>query len=113
MGKTNPTYRDTVRNLRKNEFEQYRRALRYEHQERFDFLWDQAELHSMAGGAYRGDPMEAILLSMMIAQQRELDDLRDRLDRYEDKADSESQRLYSRDILVQRSTSPFVLLFAL
>lgn len=84
MGKTNPTYRDTVRYLREDAFENYRRGLRIQHQERFDHLWDETALHSMAGSAYTGDAIDAVWMSMFIVQQRELDELRDRVDELEE-----------------------------
>lgn len=83
MGKTNPTFRDTVRRMREDYWVQYRRALRIQHQERFDHLWDESELHSMAGSAYTRDAIDAVWMSMFLVQQRELDELRDRVDELE------------------------------
>lgn len=83
MGRTNPTYRDKVRHLRE-EWEQYRRAIRYQHKERFDHLWDEAQLYSMAGNAMGGYDVQAtIWMGMFLVQQREIEELRGRVEELE------------------------------
>jgi hypothetical protein len=79
MGRTNPTYRDQLR-----EFEQryhpFRRALRYEHQLDFDRLFERADATAHAA-SYRNatDPAVATLLSMLLAHEAEIRELHERL----------------------------------
>lgn len=81
MGKTNSTYRDRVTHARENIWDSYRRALRHDAQQRFDHLWDEAAQHSMAGGAFNpgSDVERTVFMSMFLAQQREIDQLRERV----------------------------------
>lgn len=74
MGRTNPTYRDRLRNL-EAEWEPYRRALRRADQERFDRLFEHARRHADAAGYQNhADPLVAALLGMVIEHERRLDD---------------------------------------
>ncbi len=80
MGRTNPTFRDEIDALRDG-WESYRRCLRREDQERFDALFDGARRHADACGHLNPhDPMPAVLLSMLVEQQRRIDELERRLD---------------------------------
>lgn len=52
MGKTRLTYRDRVQHAREQEWNSFRKALRADAQDRFDHLWDNAQLYSMAAGSH-------------------------------------------------------------
>ncbi|MGB9965282.1 hypothetical protein [Halobacterium hubeiense] len=80
MGRTNPTYRDRL-----DDYEQrcqpFRRALRRERQQDFDRLFERARNHAHAAGHLNAtDPERAAVLSMLLAQEAELRELRERLD---------------------------------
>lgn len=79
MGRTNPTFRDALRRF-EDEWQPYRRALRQQHRGDFDALVESADRFADAAG-YRNstDPVRAILLSMLLAHQVELRELRTRL----------------------------------
>jgi hypothetical protein len=70
----------------------FRRALRKEDQEVFDQLFEKAKLHVEAGGnAARPWPFEVILISMLLEQEKEMDELRSKIQTKE-KLDGEDQR---------------------
>lgn len=84
MGKTNPTHRDLVESW-KDEWQPYRRALRYEGRQRFDRLYDGAWEYSMAGGALNPPDVErTIFMGMLLTLAKEIDELRDELDQVQD-----------------------------
>jgi len=84
IGKTNPTHCDRV-NARKDDWQPYRRALRREHQERFDRLVDGAYTDSMAGGALNPANVErTVMMGMLLHLAKEIDELRDELDATQD-----------------------------
>ncbi|MFC5970047.1 hypothetical protein ACFPYI_01765 [Halomarina salina] len=59
----------------------YRRALRRRQQPVFDDLWRKARTHADAGGMLNhSNPMTSAMLSMLLEQQREINELRDRVD---------------------------------
>jgi len=64
----------------------FRRALRREDQAHFDRLFELARLHLQAG-VYAANPwpLESMLLSMLLEQQKALIALEERLQRLEDK----------------------------
>ncbi|MDL0127627.1 hypothetical protein [Halobacterium salinarum] len=75
MGRTNPTYRDTLRHMEDN-WQPYRRALRRRDQDRFDALWGAARGYADAAGYLsHSDPSIAMLFSICLAQQRHIDQL--------------------------------------
>lgn len=75
MGRTNPTYRDVLRTY-EDEWESFGRALRRLDSEAYDRLWLHANEYADAAGYLNPhDPMNAILFSMLLAHQRELDRL--------------------------------------
>jgi hypothetical protein len=75
MGRTNPTYRDTLRDL-ESDWQAYRRGLRRRDQERFDALWGYTrEYADAAGYLSHPDPSIVMLFSICLAQQRQLDEL--------------------------------------
>jgi len=76
MGRTNPTYRDALRRL-EADCQSFRRALRRQYQADFDRLFDRARNHADAAGYYNGtDPQFAFVLSVLLAQEVELRELR-------------------------------------
>lgn len=80
MGRTNPTYRDVLTRF-EEECQPFRRGLRRQHQPAFDRLFEKARRHADAAGYLNlADPRMAILLSILLAQEQELRDLRERLD---------------------------------
>jgi len=77
MGRTTPTYRDFLRGY-EEEWAPFRRALRRDRQAAFDRLFERAHEHADAAGHQNAaDPRFAVLLSMLVAQERELQALRD------------------------------------
>ena len=79
MGRTLPTQ---VQLLHQEEesWRLYRRALRIEDQTAFDQVWAMARKQSVASSmASRPSPYESYLLSMVIGLQREVTDLKQRL----------------------------------
>lgn len=79
MGRTNPTYRDALRAV-ESEWEPMRRALRREHRADFDRLFDRARnVADAAGYANPVDPERALVLSVLLAHERELRRLRERV----------------------------------
>ncbi|RBI58758.1 hypothetical protein DMJ13_25825 [halophilic archaeon] len=84
MGRTNPTYRELVRAM-EDRWTDYRRALHHGDQAAFDRLFEHARGYADAGGVQNHQPVEvAVLMSIMLAHQRQLDDLKERLDALED-----------------------------
>ena len=76
MGRTLPTIVQTLR-TEEESWKHFRRALRKEDQEAFDCLWRSARFHAAAASmASRPMPMEAALMSMLVALQRELMELK-------------------------------------
>lgn len=79
MGRTNPTFRDVLRTL-EDRWQPFRRALRYEDQERFDRLLAHARDHAdAAGNLNHRSPVIAVLVAVALAQERRLDELESRL----------------------------------
>ena len=67
MGKTNATYRDTLTAM-EQDWNDYRRALRRQHQAPFDELWRHARAYADAGGHQNhGNPMVTALVSICLA----------------------------------------------
>lgn len=80
MGRTNPTFRDTLRAL-EDRWRPFRRALRYEDQERFDRLLAHARAHAdAAGNLNHRSSVVPVLVAIALAQERRLDALEARLD---------------------------------
>lgn len=79
MGRTNPTYRDRLDDLERD-WKQYRRGLRASEQERFDELFEHAREYAHAAGYLNHpNPEIPLLLSVLLAHQRELAKLDSRL----------------------------------
>ena len=84
MGRTNATYRDLLRAM-ESRWQEYRRALRYADQAVFDRLFEYARAHADASGVQNHQFGEIpALISMVIEQQKQIEDLEDRLDHVED-----------------------------
>lgn len=80
MGRTTPTYRDFLRGY-EEDWAPFRRALRRDQQAAFDRLFERAHDYADAAGHQNApDPRFAVLLSMLVAQEHELQTLRDRLE---------------------------------
>lgn len=81
MGRTNPTYRDFLQRY-EEQWQPYRRALRRQYQADFDALFEGAHQFADAAGYVNAeDPQIAALVSMLLAQQVELRELREQLER--------------------------------
>lgn len=80
VGRTNPTYRDRLSGIER-EWGDYRRALRAAEQPHFDRLFEHGREYAHAAG-YRNHPNPEIplLVSVLLAHQRELATLRDQVD---------------------------------
>jgi len=81
MGRTVPSFRLALEDAIKK-WCGYRRALRQSDQEAFDRMMDARRLHVMASGnATRPDPLEAMLISILLEHQLKLEMLGAKLDR--------------------------------
>ncbi len=66
-------------------WQEYRRALRYDDQGVFDRLFEYARAHADASGVQNHQFVEIpALISMLVEQQKQIEDLEDRLDHVED-----------------------------
>ena len=75
MGRTNPTFRNVLEAV-KSRWGDYRRALRRRDQAPFDRLFEYADAHADAAGYLNhDDPIEPILVSMLLGQEKRLADL--------------------------------------
>lgn len=72
MGRTNATFRHLLEGIRER-WRDYRRALRARDQPHYDRLFEHADAHADASG-YRNpeDPMDAVLLSMLLEHEKRL-----------------------------------------
>ncbi|SIR86902.1 hypothetical protein SAMN05421858_4193 [Haladaptatus litoreus] len=84
MGRTNATYRDLLQAM-ESRWQEYRRALRQADQAVFDRLFEYARLHADASGVQNHQFIEIpALISMLVEQQKQIEDLEERLDHLED-----------------------------
>lgn len=75
MGRSNPTYRDSLRRL-EDRWGDYRRALRRRDQAHFDRLWEHAATYADAAGYQnRERDLDLLLVSVVLAQERRIDAL--------------------------------------
>lgn len=75
MGRTNPTYRDTLRYLEER-WASYRRALRHRDQPHFDRLWEQGSNYADAAGYQNAErDLDLFLVSVLLAQERRIAEL--------------------------------------
>ncbi|WP_136590958.1 hypothetical protein [Salinigranum halophilum] len=83
MGRTNPTYRDTIRGL-EDQWQPYRRALRSNDQPHFDRLFEHARAHADASGYLNHRLAEVpLLISVVLEQERRLCELEQAVDEVE------------------------------
>lgn len=83
MGRTNPTFRNVLTAVR-SRWGDYRRALRGRDQPHFDRLFEHADAHADAAGYLNADdPMDPILVSMLLEQEKRLAALDARLEALE------------------------------
>lgn len=79
MGRTVPTYRTVLENLIE-EWQVFRRALRKEDKEAFDRLMEKARMHASAASYdARTDPVESLIISILLEQEKELGELRKKI----------------------------------
>jgi hypothetical protein len=79
VGRTNPTYRDSLRAIER-EWAKYRRALRRTDQQHFDRLFEQAREHADASGYLNHQFVEhPFLVSVLLEQEKRLDTLAERV----------------------------------
>ena len=79
MGRTLPTTNQLIQQ-EETAFANFRRTLRQADQHHFDALFAAARLHTAAiSQANHALPFEAILLAMLVEQQKQIDQLQQRL----------------------------------
>lgn len=89
MGRTNPTFRDYLRRF-KEHWNPFRRALRSQYQDDYDRLMEKAEAFADAAGYQNAtDPEAAIMLSMLLHHETDLDELENRVETIEDELEAE------------------------
>jgi len=72
VGRTNPTYRDTLRHL-EDQWSDLRRALRHQDKEHWDRLWKQAgDYADAASYHYTERNLDLLLMSLLLAQERRI-----------------------------------------
>jgi hypothetical protein len=75
MGRTVPNFRMTLE-AEIARWDRYRKSLRQDEREAFDRMMDACRLHASASGqAVRPEPIEAMLVSIMLEHQRRLESL--------------------------------------
>ncbi|WP_080510390.1 hypothetical protein [Halorubrum coriense] len=80
MGRTNPTYRDSLRAI-EDRWAEFRRALRRRDQPRFDQLFEYAREHADASGLLNHqNPLVPALFSIDLKQEATLEDHEERLE---------------------------------
>lgn len=81
MGRTNPTYRDTLTGL-ESRWSSYRRSLRRRDQQHLDAVFAHGRAHADAAGQLNhAEPLFPLLVSALVEQERRLAALeRDRED---------------------------------
>ncbi len=80
MGRTVPTYRTALEALI-SDWQSFRKALRKEDQAAFDRLMDKARgLASAAGYDPRLDPMESVVMSILVELEQEIAELRKKVE---------------------------------
>ena len=80
MGRTNPTYRSWLERY-EDDWQPFRRALRRDRRSDFDRLFERASEHAAAAGYQNAvDPELAAIVSILLSQERELRELRERHD---------------------------------
>jgi tellurite resistance protein len=81
MGRTVPTFRAALEDEIRR-WDGYRKALRKDEREAFDRMMDACRLHSSASGhVTRPEPLEAMLMSILLEHQRRLEALEGKIGR--------------------------------
>ncbi len=85
MGRTNSTYRNHLENFIQM-FKPFRKALRKENKEYLDSLWEKAYKHSSAASYMNAsNPGLPIMISIIMAQQKEIEQNHERIRKLEEK----------------------------
>ena len=80
MGRTLPSYRMVLEHERDLWIKHYAKRLREPYRKSFDFLWDKAmQLADAASANTRPVALDNILMSMLVAQQSEIQQLKQEL----------------------------------
>ena len=80
MGRTLPSYRMVLEHERDLCIKHYAKRLREPYRKSFDFLWDKAmQLADAASANTRPVALDNILMSMLVAQQSEIQQLKQEL----------------------------------
>jgi hypothetical protein len=83
LGRTVPTYRNILENLIL-EWQGFQRALRKEDREAFDRLMEKARMHASAASyEARIDPAESMFMSILLEQEKEIRELRKKIEELE------------------------------
>ena len=94
MGRTIIPFNQLVQDIKQEDWGKFRRALRREDQERLDELFEMARHHAgPAAYASRPNPMEPILIGMLIELLKRLEALEERLSQPEEFNDHAQQAL--------------------
>lgn len=89
MGRTNCTFRDRLR-ATEDSLSDYRRALRHRDQQHYDRLWEHASNYADAAGyANLSRDLDAIYLSILVAQERRIHELETQVDQLDSASDTE------------------------
>ena len=96
MGRTNPTMLDQLRSLKEDLWNDYKRILRKRNQPLFEELFGYARKHSDAiGMANPRHPMDGVLHSIALEQQREINELQEELKSVKDEVGTNAGRIES------------------
>lgn len=80
MGRTNPTYRNWLEQY-ESQWQPFRRALRREYRRDFDRVFERAVEHAGPAGYQNATTPEfAMMIAVLVSQERELRGLAERLD---------------------------------
>jgi hypothetical protein len=94
MGRTIVPFNQLVQGIKQEDWGKFRRALRREDQERLDALFEMARHHAgPAAYASRPNPMEPILIGMLIELLRRIETLEEHMHRPEKSNDHAQQEL--------------------
>ncbi len=80
MGKSVPTFRRKLDKI-ESDWKAFRKALQREEKEKLDELFKKARLHASAAQyQVTPDPIEAVLLSIVLEQQKKLSELKEKIE---------------------------------
>ena len=79
MGRTVPTYRQVLETM-VDEWQGFKKALRKEDKAAFDRLIEKARRHASAASYdARVDPVESLIMSILLEQEKEIEQLRKKI----------------------------------